>query len=115
MTGSSWTTISDPTSPSSYSNMYVGNDELGLKCVRDAIYHLEGYGVTMLKEFDEEDIGVPTFDELLKQSEEEEAFETSDGFDFRTLSKKSLYLLSDLLTSSVVKKSCNIAPLVHDI
>ena len=39
-------------------NMYVGNDELGLKCVRDAIYHLEGYGVTMLKEFDEEDIGV---------------------------------------------------------
>ena len=42
-----------------YYNVYVGNDNLGLKCVRDAIYHLEGYGVTMLKEFDEEeDIGV---------------------------------------------------------
>ena len=41
-----------------YYNMYVGNDALGLKCVRDAIYHLEGYGVTMLKEFNEEDVGV---------------------------------------------------------
>ena len=41
-----------------YYNMYVGNDTLGLKCVRDAIYHLEGYGVTMLKEFNEEDAGV---------------------------------------------------------
>ena len=42
-----------------YYNMYVGNDALGLKCVRDAIYHLEGYGVTMLKEFnEEEDAGV---------------------------------------------------------
>jgi predicted small lipoprotein YifL len=41
-----------------YYNMYVGNDALGFKCVRDAIYHLEGYGVTMLKEFNEEDIGV---------------------------------------------------------
>ena len=38
-----------------YYNMYVGNDALGLKCVRDAIYHLEGYGVTMLKEFNEEE------------------------------------------------------------
>lgn len=42
-----------------YYNVYVGNDTLGLKCVRDAIYHLEGYGVQMLKEFDEEeDAGV---------------------------------------------------------
>ena len=42
-----------------YYNVYVGNDNLGFNCVRDAIYHLEGYGVTMLKEFDEEeDIGV---------------------------------------------------------
>ena len=42
-----------------YYNMYVGNDALGLKCERDAIYHLEGYGVTMLKEYnEEEDIGV---------------------------------------------------------
>ena len=42
-----------------YYNMYVGNDALGLKCVRDAIYHLEGYGVTMLKEYnEEEDAGV---------------------------------------------------------
>ena len=42
-----------------YYNVYVGNDNLGLKCVRDAIYHLEGYGITMLKEFDvEEDAGV---------------------------------------------------------
>ena len=42
-----------------YYNVYVGNDNLGLKCVRDAIYHLEGFGITMLKEFDEEeDIGV---------------------------------------------------------
>ena len=41
-----------------YYNMYVGNDALGLKCVRDAIYHLEGYGITMLKEFNEEDVGV---------------------------------------------------------
>ncbi|MBR4177896.1 MAG: hypothetical protein IKR57_00940 [Bacilli bacterium] len=42
-----------------YYNVYVGNDALGLKCVRDAIYHLEGYGITMLKEFnEEEDIGV---------------------------------------------------------
>ena len=40
-------------------NVYVGNDTLGLKCVRDAIYHLEGYGIEMLKTFDEEeDIGV---------------------------------------------------------
>jgi predicted small lipoprotein YifL len=40
-------------------NMYVGNDNLGFKCVRDSIYHLEGYGVQMFKEFDEEeDIGV---------------------------------------------------------
>ena len=42
-----------------YYNVYVGNDTLGLNCVRDAIYHLEGYGITMLKEFDEEeDAGV---------------------------------------------------------
>ena len=42
-----------------YYNIYVGNDDIGLNCVRDAIYHLEGYGITMLKEFDEEeDIGV---------------------------------------------------------
>ena len=42
-----------------YYNVYVGNDTLGLKCVRDAIYHLEGFGITMLKEFnEEEDIGV---------------------------------------------------------
>ena len=42
-----------------YYNVYVGNDNLGLNCVRDAIYHLEGYGITMLKEFDEEeDAGV---------------------------------------------------------
>ena len=41
-----------------YYNIYVGNDALGLNCVRDAIYHLEGYGITMLKEFNEEDIGV---------------------------------------------------------
>lgn len=42
-----------------YYNVYVGNDALGLNCVRDAIYHLEGYGITMLKEFDEEeDMGV---------------------------------------------------------
>ena len=42
-----------------YYNVYVGNDNLGLKCVRDAIYHLEGYGITMLKEFnEEEDVGV---------------------------------------------------------
>ena len=42
-----------------YYNVYVGNDTLGLKCVRDAIYHLEGYGIQMLKEFDEEeDAGV---------------------------------------------------------
>lgn len=42
-----------------YYNVYVGNDTLGLNCVRDAIYHLEGFGITMLKEFDEEeDIGV---------------------------------------------------------
>lgn len=40
-------------------NVYVGNDTLGFKCVRDAIYHLEGYGIEMLKTFDEEeDIGV---------------------------------------------------------
>ncbi len=40
-------------------NIYVGNDNLGFKCVRDAIYHLEGYGIEMLKTFDEEeDIGV---------------------------------------------------------
>lgn len=42
-----------------YYNVYVGADAIGLNCVRDAIYHLEGYGITMLKEFDEEnDIGV---------------------------------------------------------
>ena len=42
-----------------YYNVYVGNDNLGLNCVRDGIYHLEGYGITMLKEFDEEeDAGV---------------------------------------------------------
>ncbi len=42
-----------------YYNVYVGNDNLGLKCVRDAIYHLEGYGIEMLKTFDEEeDVGV---------------------------------------------------------
>ncbi|MBQ6282605.1 MAG: hypothetical protein IJK66_03595 [Bacilli bacterium] len=42
-----------------YYNIYVGNDALGLNCVRDAIYHLEGYGIEMLKTFDEEeDAGV---------------------------------------------------------
>ena len=42
-----------------YYNIYVGNDDIGFNCVRDAIYHLEGYGITMLKEFDEEeDVGV---------------------------------------------------------
>lgn len=42
-----------------YYNVYVGNDNLGFNCVRDAIYHLEGYGITMLKEFnEEEDAGV---------------------------------------------------------
>ena len=42
-----------------YYNVYVGNDNLGFKCVRDAIYHLEGYGIEMLKTFDEEeDVGV---------------------------------------------------------
>ena len=42
-----------------YYNVYVGNDNLGLNCVRDAIYHLEGYGIEMLKSFDEEeDAGV---------------------------------------------------------
>ena len=42
-----------------YYNVYVGNDSLGLNCVRDAIYHLEGYGIEMLKTFDEEeDVGV---------------------------------------------------------
>ena len=42
-----------------YYNVYVGSDTLGFNCVRDAIYHLEGYGITMLKEFDEEeDAGV---------------------------------------------------------
>ncbi len=42
-----------------YYNVYVGNDTIGLNCVRDAIYHLEGFGITMLKEFDEEeDMGV---------------------------------------------------------
>ena len=42
-----------------YYNIYVGNDAIGFNCVRDAIYHLEGYGITMLKEFDEEeDVGV---------------------------------------------------------
>ena len=40
-------------------NVYVGNDTIGFNCVRDALYHLEGYGITMLKEFDEEeDMGV---------------------------------------------------------
>ncbi len=42
-----------------YYNVYVGNDEIGFNCVRDAIYHLEGFGITMLKEFnEEEDVGV---------------------------------------------------------
>ena len=42
-----------------YYNVYVGNDNIGFNCVRDAIYHLEGYGITMLKEFnEEEDAGV---------------------------------------------------------
>ena len=42
-----------------YYNVYVGNDDIGLNCVRDAIYHLEGFGITMLKEFnEEEDAGV---------------------------------------------------------
>ena len=42
-----------------YYNVYVGNDNLGLNCVRDAIYHLEGYGIEMLKTFNvEEDAGV---------------------------------------------------------
>ena len=42
-----------------YYNVYVGADAIGLNCVRDAIYHLDGYGITILKEFDEEnDIGV---------------------------------------------------------
>ena len=42
-----------------YYNIYVGNDNLGFNCIRDAIYHLEGYGITMLKEFnEEEDAGV---------------------------------------------------------
>ena len=42
-----------------YYNVYVGNDNLGFNCVRDAIYHLEGFGITMLKEFnEEEDAGV---------------------------------------------------------
>lgn len=42
-----------------YYNIYVGNDDIGFNCVRDAIYHLEGYGITMLKEFnEEEDAGV---------------------------------------------------------
>ena len=38
-----------------YYNVYVGNDDIGFNCVRDAIYHLEGFGITMLKEFDEEE------------------------------------------------------------
>ena len=42
-----------------YYNVYVGNDTIGFNCVRDAIYHLEGYGIEMLKTFDEEeDAGV---------------------------------------------------------
>ena len=42
-----------------YYNVYVGNDTIGLNCVRDAIYHLEGSGIEMLKTFDEEnDAGV---------------------------------------------------------
>ena len=42
-----------------YYNVYVGNDSLGLNCVRDAIYHLEGFGIEMLKSYDEEeDAGV---------------------------------------------------------
>ena len=42
-----------------YYNVYVGNDNLGLNCVRDAIYHLEGFGIEMLKSYDEEeDAGV---------------------------------------------------------
>ena len=42
-----------------YYNVYVGNDNLGFNCVRDGIYHLEGYGIEMLKSFDEEeDAGV---------------------------------------------------------
>ena len=35
-----------------YYNVYVGNDALGYGFIRDGIYHLEGYGITMLKEFD---------------------------------------------------------------
>ena len=38
-----------------YYNVYVGNDNLGFNCVRDAIYHLEGYGIEMLKTFNEEE------------------------------------------------------------
>ncbi len=42
-----------------YYNVYVGNDDIGLNCVIDGIYHLEGYGIEMLKTFDEEeDMGV---------------------------------------------------------
>ena len=42
-----------------YYNVYVGNDALGFNCVRDAIYHLEGYGIEMFKTFnEEEDAGV---------------------------------------------------------
>ena len=38
-----------------YYNVYVGNDTLGLNCVRDGIYHLEGFGIEMLKTFNEEE------------------------------------------------------------
>ena len=39
---------------------------------------------------DDEDIGVPTFDELLKQSEEDENFETVGNFDFMTEMEENL-------------------------
>ena len=38
-----------------YYNVYVGNDTLGFNCVRDGIYHLEGFGIEMLKTFNEEE------------------------------------------------------------
>ena len=38
-----------------YYNVYVGNDALGFNCVRDGIYHLEGFGIEMLKTFNEEE------------------------------------------------------------
>ena len=33
-------------------NIYVGNDTIGYGFVREGRYHLEGYGITMLKEYD---------------------------------------------------------------